>query len=287
MQKNSDIAGNYYRAANEAYVYDYYPEYNNFRGSAIEVNGSGITGTIQLTGYYIVSAKGNYMYQTTTGVYVNLADESGWQFVQGGSVPQYSAYKAQSLVNEIITNNQTIIANNCLCARFAYKLTNEQKRELYALQTRLKNRNAQLLDNNLISSETQASPAGYNLLEQYLTDFMQDDSYMGVGVVVSTTVVIVVSAIVVAAMGTAAYYAFKYYAEESRQDVKFSNSLTKTLTEKLTEEEYQQLVKETQGMVTKASVLSRLSSGSKQWLILAGAGAIAFGVYKFLNRKKQ
>lgn len=282
IQYDGTQAGKYYIAtAQVVFVFDYDPTDGLFRSVGESAQG----GKVQLTGYYIVAKSGKSMYQTISGVWVNLTDDSGWNYSYTASLPNASAKQAQGYVNTIIENNKRIVENNCICARFADKLTNKQKQDLYELQCRLEERNKQLQNDSLISSESEASPAGYNQLSEYLERFMKEqEGVSGVGVVVSTTVIIVVSAVVVAAMGLAAFFAYKAYAAESTADVKFSDKLTKTLCEKLTDEEYAQLMSETKGIVTKKTLAARFGSNAK-WLL--AAGSVILGGWLFYKYGKR
>ena len=91
--------------------------------------------------------------------------------------------------------------------------------------------------------------------------------------------------VVVASLGAAAYFAYKAMYKESRDDVKFSDDLTRKLTSKLTDEEYNELVEETQGIVTKAKITTSLSNTGailKWGLIIIGGLAI----YTSINNGK-
>ena len=232
-----------------------------------------------LTGYYYEysSFDASCFFQTTGGGYIVVdVYNSDWNFTQGTAVANKSQKQAQDVVNKIIKNNQTIICNNLLCARFVDKLTATQKKQLYELQERLEARNNALMNDQLLSVQETAVPSGYVDLQAYLDRFMQSG---GVG---SLTVTLIVTAIVIASLSTAAYFAYKYYADESEQDVKFSNELTKVLTEKLTDAEYQQLLEETQGKINKAKIVSRLKGNlSIAKAALWGIALLAVGyIYK-------
>lgn len=277
MTFNKSISGKYYTNAghaSEALVYAYIPETGIFRGAGVEEQAS----TVILTGWQTTSLKGATMSQLTSGEYIDITD--GWQ--PTGERLQYSRVQAQELLNQIIENNKVILCNNLICARFAGKLTNEQKTTLYNLQSRLNNRNKAMQDNELVTVSTTSAPTGYVELQDYLDSFMSNKG--SIGIVISTTVAIVIGATVIAAAATAAYFAFRYYAAESTRDVKFSNDLTKALTTKLTDAEYNQLMKETKGMVTKAALLNRLGTTTKWWLV-AGLAAAGYVVYRKFIKK--
>jgi hypothetical protein len=74
-------------------------------------------------------------------------------------------------------------------------------------------------------------------------------------------------------------------ASEAEKDVKYSEELTKVLMERLTPEEYEQLMEETQGIVTKSRLLSKFggSFAVLKWGLLAAAGYV---VYDYFKKKK-
>lgn len=204
---------------------------------------------VQLTGNYEVSARGNAMYQTTSGGWINLS--SGWKYQAYAPIRMYSAKDAQYYVDRLIKNNARILENNLLCVRFLDKLDADQRLTLRELQSRLNVRNEALLNDGLVTAQKVSAPPGYSNWTTQLQNFM--NSVEGVGAVISTST-LVVAAIVIASLATAAYFAYRALYEESADDVKYSDKMTKTLLEKLTPEEYQQLMEETQGVVTKAKL---------------------------------
>lgn len=254
--------------------------YGNYVATSAVLDGrqSG-TVSVVLTGYAVTTPKGNILMQTTSGGYIYLND--GWTDKGTTYISQYSQTQAQALVNKIIANNKTIIQNNILCARFASKLTAAEKETLYNLQSRLQSRNQALTSTGVCGNIQTSYPAGYSYLESYLDTFMASG-----GVGMSTAIIIVVSAVVIASLSTAAYFAYKSFADESAQDVKYSKELTATLTSKLTDEEYQQLLTETKGIVTKARIKQSLSSTSNVVMLgLAAAGG--YFIYKFFKGKNK
>lgn len=246
-----------------------------YTGAELDGQQTSRIVTVILTGYSAVTPKGNTACQTTSGGYIFLKD--GWQDKGTSYVSRYSQSQAQALVNKIIRNNQIIIQNNILCARFADKLDAQQKQILYDLQLRLQARNSALMNQGVCSNVRTSYPKGYADMEAYLDNFMKNG-----GVGISTLVVIVVSAIVIASLSTAAYFAYKSFANESDKDVKYSKELTKVLTSKLTDEEYQQLLAETKGIVTKARIKQSLSSTSS--LLMAGLAALGgYFIYQYFK----
>lgn len=235
------------------------------------------------TGYYYEGTDSFLFLQTTAGLYIVLdVDAPNWSFREGKKLGAKTGTQAQCVINTIIANNRKIIQNNLFCARFADKLSSDEQTLLYNLQTRLEERNTELTNEAFIQKATTSSPAGYSQLLPYLQQFMNRRNGNGVGIVLSTTAIIIISAVVVASLATAAYYAYKSFAEESEKDVKFSDDLTRTLMAKLTPEEYTQLQQETKGIVTKARLKERLGTSSKY--LVMGAVAIAMGIYLYKNR---
>ena len=270
---NFDVTycGAVYRLANGVeYKYD-----GDFYGTAIE----GQITQVVLTGYYVKSNRGSVGYQTTNGKFVLLSD--GWEKVGTRAIADYSQAQAQALVNKIIANGKIIIRGNLLCAKYANRFTEEQRAQIRGLQSRLQARNAALQAEGLTKDVRTGYPEEYAELSPYLDALMK-----GEAIGVATWVVVVVAATVIAAMATAAYFAYKYYADESERDAKFSKELTATLVEKLTPEEYEQLLNETKGLLTKSKIKQLVSTTfnvSKLWIwALAG---VAFYQVVIKNEK--
>lgn len=263
------------------------PEYAGARWLAIR-NAACVsitTGTGQQInidpGYYVVGTGrytwdniGNIYVETTTG-YWAVINETNPDFTGAGKETKTSA-QAQNLVNSLMQTNMRILENNLFCARYSKYLSATEKQNVAILQHNLEVRNNAIMDTDVFSAMEQASPEGYAELQPYLDQLCNENR---VGVVVTTTVALIVTAIVVASLSTAAYYAFSYYAEQATQDLKYSDELTRKLTEKLTSEEYNQLMTETKGLVSKAAITSRLS-GSFSWLKYLAYGAAAYLIYK-------
>lgn len=234
---------------------------------------------------YVYRESNVHLLQTTSGFYVmQNVNRPTWELREGKKVAEKSERQAQAVVDKMIANNRHILQNNLFCARFAYKLSNQEKQRLYNLQYRLEERDALLKNDTFIRTATTSSPAGYSALLPYLKQVMNRWNNGEVGIVITTTALIIISAIVVASVATAAYFAFKSYAEESAEDVKFSDDLTKTLMTKLTPEEYDQVKQETKGIVTKARLKERLRSSSKY--IMLGAAAIVVGLL-YYNQERE
>lgn len=280
MKFNSKYAGQYYTLqGGEVYV---------LRGDGKFAYAGANTASniiVQLTGYY-KQGTSSIMYQTTQDGWIKLSD--GWQNTGYAPIRQYTAKDAEYYVNQVIRNNAHILENNLFCARFASKLNDDEQYELYRLQSALQSRNERIVNDGLCTNIKVSSPPGYSKLDGYLNQFMQaytnGAEINGVGVI-STTAIIVVSCIVVGSLATAAYFAYKAFAAESEKDVKYSDELTKTLLNKLTPEEYEQLKRETNGIVTKTRLSSRFSGafGLLKWLLIGAAGYV---VYRGIKNKK-
>ena len=245
--------------ASGAEVYTYNPS----TGYLMSVSGQGVVngqairtangGRVWLTGVTIVSAKGNKAYQTSTDKYIILSQ--GWYKTGYKAVGNWKDQDAQRLINGIIRNNITITQNNLVCARFRNKFTATQLSQIKSLQRRVQKRAEAIKNDGLCKDVKTSYPKGYADLEPYLAGIMNDGS-----IAIATWAFCLISAIVIAGLGTAAYFTYKAFFDESEKDVKFSKELTKILEEKLTPEEYEKLKQETQGIVTKARIRQSVAS---------------------------
>ena len=236
------------------------------------------------TGYYYTSSNSSLVWlQTTVGIYISaeLYDDEwkrtwnikpNYEHVKG-----YSVSQAQALVQKIINNNKDITRCNMLCARYADRFSQTQLAQIKALQQRVMARNKALQDQGLTQNVKTGYPEEYAELSPYLAKIMEDQS-----IGIATWVVVVIAATVIAATATAAYFAYKSLADESERDVKFSKELTATLVNKLTPEEYQQLINETKGMLTKSKIKSLVkgSWGTLKYVIMGGAALYALHLLK-------
>lgn len=244
----SEYAGGKVRGENGAIVV--YIQPNGVQSGGTQYNGNVY---FTLTGW--VWKNGDILYLQTLeypNTYIRLTqDNTTWEYL-GASTKTISVGQAQDVINGIIRNNQYILNNNLLCARFANKLTKAERQMLYNLQYRLEQRNEALQNDELLSEQTEGYPEGYSEFGSELESFMKNP---GIGLVtLSATAIIFISAVVVGSLSTAAYFAYQAYFKESEQDVKYSRQLTETLQSKLTEEEYQQLLQETAGLLTRQKI---------------------------------
>ena len=238
---------------------------------------TGATMYVTLTGYTQKSKRGNLHYQTTDGYFIYLPD--GWTEYTSVNVPTYSQTQAQALVDKIIKNNIAITQNNLVCARYASRFSPEQQQLIRDLQNRVVARENALKNEGLCTDIQTSFPRGYVELEPYLAALMN-----GQAIGLATWAICVIAASVILVTSTAAYFAYRAFANESENDVKYSKELTKTLTEKLTEEEYQQLLNETKGIVTKSRLKQAISSYGNiaKWALFGIAG---FAIYKVIMNK--
>lgn len=263
---------------------------NDFGGfGSVSIDNYTTNRQVTLTGEVEYSAKGNAMYRTTSTnsggqpCYVMITDEP-WELshFQKGNANAVADY-----IKKIIKNNRTIFLNNLVCAKFANRLSSDQQRTLYNLQERLANRDEVLRDGNFVSQnglQEARAPEGYRELTPYLEAFM---SRGRVGAILSTPTIIV-SAVALASVATASYFLWKSFYDESERDVRFSEGLMNTLRSKLTEAEYEELLRETRGIVTKAKIKASFSAlgGLGKWLLIGVGG---YAVYQFAkkNYKKK
>lgn len=146
---------------------------------------------------------------------------------------------------------------------------------LFDLQSRLDARNTELLNDGLCTEQKVSSPPGYSAWYGYLQSFMTE-------AISGVTATIVVSAIVIASLATAVYFAYKYMASEAEKDIKYSEELTKVLMERLTPEEYEQLMEETRGIVTKSNLKAKFGGAlsALKWGLIAAAGYVLYKAFK-------
>lgn len=267
----SEYAGGRVRGVNGAIVV--YIQPNGMQTGGAQYDGISVIFT--LSGWAWMD--GNTLYLQTleqSNIYIQLTqDNDTWEYL-GKSNKNITYNQAQDVINGIIRNNQYILNNNLLCARFANKLTKTERQMLYNLQSRLEQRNEALNNDELLRNKQEGYPEGYSEFGSELESFMRNPN---IGVVtLSATAIICISAVVVGALSTAAYFAYQAYFKESEQDVKYSKQLTQTLQAKLTEEEYRQLLQETAGLLTKQRITQQIASigGNLKNLLLVGLGLL-------------
>ena len=249
--------------------------------------GSGVV----LTGVYVYFNDYDRYYYTRSGGAIDCNTFGGKLFGSGRwktagyttKSPTYSDSQANKLIQKIIDCNKTILCNNLICARYANLLSQQQRSQVRGLQERLQARNTALQAEGLTTEVQTSKPAGYAEMSAYL-----DKLIAGEQIGIATWVVIVIAAVVIAGLGTAAYFAYKSLADEAEKDVKFSKELTRVLTSKLTEEEYNQLLQETKGIATKSRIKQLVGDSwttIKMLGLAAIIGFIAFDVTRYYMKK--
>lgn len=244
--------------------------------------------TFTSTGYYVseVGKDGNQevMLLCTNGQWIvnNYTStgsplyDYGWNYQLKPTASSNATQRdAQSLLNKIIANNKRILENNMLCRRFAKYLTAAQRQDVKILQQNLEWRNERLTTAGALEGIKYSSP---DQLAQY------GASKYDINAVATT---IIVAAVVTLAASAAIYYLYKTLLKDSEADVKYSDEFTKTLMEKLTEEEYEQLKQETAGMITKAKIKARFSGAASATKLLLIGGLILFAMPMLKKTKKQ
>lgn len=264
----SEYSGGRVRGVNGAIVV--YIEPNGIQTGGMQYSYSVL---FTLTGWAWMDGSRIYL-QTLEypNTYIQLTqDNTTWEYL--GINKTITVVQAQDVINGIIRNNQYILNNNLLCARFANKLTTAERQMLYNLQYRLEQRNEALKNDELLTNQQEGYPEGYSEFGSELQSFMKNP---GIGVALSTTAIICIAAIVVGSLSTAAYFAYQAYYKESEQDVKYSKQLTETLQAKLTEEEYRQLLQETAGLLTRQKISQQIASigGNLKNILLVGLGLL-------------
>lgn len=266
LQYNSAIAG--YQFTSDAY---YIGSADLSRFVAADTSVATDNRVHILSGFYFVG-NNNTWYQDTLGYWVT----GGYQTTKAASLGN-----GQDHVNQIIRNNKKIYENNLLCSAAAKYMTADDLQLLQDLQNRMLIRNQALENNTLTTSRKVSFPEGYINLSSKLDILMNQK----VGVVLSTGALIVVSAVVITSVAIAAYFAYKAFAAESEDDVKFSDELTAKLVSKLSASELAQLYDETEGIVTSARLKEKFGTiagfGSTLLWFIAGAGLL----YWWQNRK--
>lgn len=272
LQYNSAIAG--YQFTSDAY---YIGSADLARFVAADSNVATDNRTHVLSGFYFVG-NNNTWYQDTLGYWVT----GGYQ-----TTKEVAIGSGQDYVNQIIRNNKKIYENNLLCSAAAKYMTADDLQLLQDLQTRMLIRNQALENNTLTTSRKVSYPEGYINLSSKLDTLMNQK----VGVALSTGAMIVVSAVVITSVAVAAYFAYKAFAAESEDDVKFSDELTAKLVSKLSASELAQLYDETEGIVTSARLKEKFGTvagiGSTLLWFVAGAGLLYWWNRKTTTKKKS
>lgn len=240
----------------------------------------GVNIIVTLTGRYLTFTDGSlgmqimyngqygYIFSDTLDQWAKIADNS---YVS----------KTQSIVSEMIDNHKIILENNLLCAR-ALEVMAEKgtalpisfRQRLYALQTRLMDRNVKMKQSGYITDIEEGTSPNFSVYNQSIVNFMNNP---GIGFAISTTAAIIITCIIVAATAAAAWAIFKTMHAESKVDFKYSNDLTADLIKYLPAQVYEQLMRENAANAAKANAAIKAASG-KQLINTIKYAALGFGL---------
>ncbi len=260
---------------------DYYSLKNNSFGTIQQES------TIILTGLY-----NNNAYQTEY-------DPDNFVFLQNNYTVldgiTYTQAEANKVVKQALTDDYYIMKNLLILASPTVwnKLTTKEKDIVHYLYRRLSVRQSYYNNDNTCLYQKQAVKIPSSQAFEILYNYTPTSTKIGI---VMTTVAINVTAIVIAALVTAALVTsavlvYKYWGKESSEDRVLSDETLKMLKDKgLSESEIDQIVKETNGAVSKAEIKSKLSAGFgiiKIALIGVGAFFTYKGIKNLLNKKSE
>lgn len=237
-----------------------------------------------LSGFVINKSGYEYFQIDSTNLWI-IASQS-WALGGYGQKPQ--GVKAQDIINGLINNNKIILENNLLMSRYYDRLTDRERKAVYMLQTRLIARDELLREGSgLAEGMMEGTPPGYDIYVANLQMIMNNKQ--GVGVVLSSTAVIIISFVVAASLATAGYFAFRAAYAESVEDVKLSNEMLKVFAKyNMSDQDIALIEQETKGLVTRARLLEKIKgvgSALKNILLLAAGGALLWWLMKYKGGK--
>lgn len=226
-----------------------YPELSEGKYRIVETSLQAGT-PVQFTGRFFETIKGEICFQVRFGY--NLSSygylfEDQFSYFTNDQNP-VEAEKVNSIIKELVANNQQILENNLFCARI-FEICRDRgivlpvslRKDLYILQTRLLLRNEKIKTSGYLQDYTESVSPNLSIYNDKLISFMQNP---GVGIVISGTVAIVVSVVLMAGSFAGAYLLFKNLHSESKVDFTYSNDLTAKLIKFLPRDTYNQLMSE-------------------------------------------
>lgn len=259
----------------------YSVKYNNY--GTLEAGS-----TIMLTGLYNSTA-----YQTEYDIdnFVFLNDN--YTVIRSKT---YTQAEANKVVKQALTDDYYIMKNLLILSSPVVwnKLTTNERDIVHYLYRRLSVRQAYYNSDNTCLYQKQVanipSSQAFDILYNY-----KPSNTRPVGIVMTTVAinvtVIVIAALVTAALTTCAVLVYKYWGKESSEDRALSDKTVKLLKDKgLSDSEIEQIVRETNGAVTKAEIKAKLSAGfgiAKIALIGVGAFFTYKAVKSLLHKKKS
>ena len=182
------------------------------------------------------------------------------------TVPISQSSEASSVIDELIRNNQTILERNLFCARAISLLESHgiavpqrHRQMLFELQTRLNERNSQLANSTFLRNHQTGEPEQLTAYQQHLQNFMRNP---GIGLVLSTTAVIIIAVTFLAAYTGVIVMIFRPLRNQSTVDIGLSAELTRELANALPRELYDQLMRE---IADNQRVVDRAIAGASFW----------------------
>lgn len=268
-QQDLKLSGQRWIATTEARVISPYRSFTVKRGTVLT-----LTGWYEPNHFYVLEYPNYYI------------DLNGWNIY--GDAPKKTQREAQAMINKLLSNNQYIYENNLLLARFSNRLSATERERIKILQGRLEEREYLLRNAEVFSSLGEAQIRGYSNYYTYLKNLCEFKYNPGIGIVISTTAAIIIGVVVIASLAAAAYYAFENAYKESVQDVKLSKKMLEVFEKyKMTDEDVAIIQKETQGIVTKATLMQKIKTGASSYKNIIIIAALAFAGYTLYKNYKK
>jgi len=154
--------------------------------------------------------------------------------------------KVQSAINETLYNNGVIYCNNALCSAVINRCQEQnidipaaKIKDVLNLQIRLEDRNEAIA--RAVKQTT------YHTFDNSLDGEIQkmwDNNYNKIGIIITTTVLIISAIVVIAMLSGIIWLLYQKYHPESKVDLKYSDDLTADLLKYLPKDVYDRLMKE-------------------------------------------
>lgn len=283
LYADANMQGKLIKLNSDAEVYSL--KYNAFIGNY--TSGSNI----MLSGLY----NGNFCQSVDEDGIFDFVDLSNNNYTVINRV-SYNQTQANKVVKQALTDDYYIMKNLLiLSSPVAWNKLNTNERDIvHYLYRRLSVRQAYYNNDNTCLYQKQVanipSSQAFDILYNY-----KPSNTRPVGVVLTTVAInvtaIVIAALVTAALTTCAVLVYKYWGKESSEDRALSDKTVKLLKDKgLSDSEIEQIVRETNGAVTKAEIKAKLSAGfgiAKIALIGVGAFFTYKAVKSLLHKKKS
>lgn len=238
----------------------YVPELNKYSIVSISIKKYDL---VTLTGYVGVGVNDVQFFEVTYNLmnsiqygYIHQDDLTNFTNIppteKGGNVE-----KTEITIKELIFYNKEILQNNLLGARiFEYcqqrgvVFPNKHKHKLNELQKKLNARNEAMKNNQYVQKYEEGISPDFSVYNQTLINWMNNNNY--VGLVVSTTAVIVTAIILITATAASAYMYFSNLHKDAKLDYKYSNELTAELIKLLPQDVYNRLMSENAANLAQA-----------------------------------